>query len=292
MLLDLHEVDRVAEAGGLEQVLGVGVQGRHLAELVAVATEMTVVDRVEPDERREQPYVGFRDGVAHEVALAGQPRLEGIQPVEETVVCLVIGTLRAGEPGTVHAVVDVAEDDVIDLVDLRTQLHRVEVRCPVAVQRGPLDLEIDRDLRVVVRDDLPARDLDDRRDGDAAGILGEPREVRLLKALDLEGGVEAAGIEVEGPAALVVSRTGHPETDGLLEAEQATHDRRAVGPRARPRRNEPIPAGLDGPAVAPVGGDAVLDVRRVSSELRSRDHVGALRGRGIFAHSASLGSHY
>ena len=79
VLLDLDEVDGVAEAGGLEQVPRVGPQHRHLAELLPVALEVPVVDGVEADQRGEQPHVGLGDGVAHEVPLAGEPLL---QPVE------------------------------------------------------------------------------------------------------------------------------------------------------------------------------------------------------------------
>ena len=71
--LDVVEVDGVAEAGGLEQVPGVRPQHRHLAQLLPVALEVAVVDRVEADQRGEQPHVGLGDGVADQVALVGQP---------------------------------------------------------------------------------------------------------------------------------------------------------------------------------------------------------------------------
>src|SRR3712207_7580451 len=42
VLLDLREVDRVAEARGLEQVAGVGPQHRQLGQLLPVALEVAV----------------------------------------------------------------------------------------------------------------------------------------------------------------------------------------------------------------------------------------------------------
>src|SRR5690349_24971561 len=51
VLLDLLEVRRVAERRCLEQVTRVAPQRRHLGELVAVALEVTVVDRVEASQR-------------------------------------------------------------------------------------------------------------------------------------------------------------------------------------------------------------------------------------------------
>jgi hypothetical protein len=66
--LDVVEVDRVAEARRLEQVAGIRPQRGELAELVAVALEVAVVDGVEAHERGEQAHVGLGDRVAHEVA--------------------------------------------------------------------------------------------------------------------------------------------------------------------------------------------------------------------------------
>jgi hypothetical protein len=71
VLLDVVEVDRVAEAGCLEQVPGVGPQHRHLAQLVPVAFEVGVVDGVETNEGREEPDIGFGDGVADQEAGVG-----------------------------------------------------------------------------------------------------------------------------------------------------------------------------------------------------------------------------
>ena len=66
---DVDEVDRVAEAGGLEQVAGIGPQHRHLGQLLAVALEVAVIHGVEPDQGREQADVGLGDRVADQVAL-------------------------------------------------------------------------------------------------------------------------------------------------------------------------------------------------------------------------------
>src|SRR4051812_35334700 len=54
VLLDLLEVGVVAEASCLEEVAGVAPQRRHLGQLVAVALEVAVVDRVEAGKGREK----------------------------------------------------------------------------------------------------------------------------------------------------------------------------------------------------------------------------------------------
>ncbi len=74
--LDLVEVDRLPEARRLEQVARVAPQGGQLAQLLAVALEVAVVDRVEPDQGREEPHVGLGDLLTHQVTTAGQAVLE------------------------------------------------------------------------------------------------------------------------------------------------------------------------------------------------------------------------
>lgn len=93
MLLDLHEIDGVAEAGRLEKIPGIGPQRGHLAQFLPVALEMAVVDGVEPDQRGEQPHVGFRNGVSHEVPLAGEALLKPVQGGPEAGVRSVVGVL-------------------------------------------------------------------------------------------------------------------------------------------------------------------------------------------------------
>ena len=82
-------------------------------------------------------------------------------------------------------------------------------------------------------------------------VVREPGEVGVLQPLDAEHRVDAAGVEVEGPAALVVGRAADAHRERVLEPEQPPHDDRAVRPRARPGDDEPVAAGLDGIAVAP-----------------------------------------
>jgi hypothetical protein len=118
VLLSLLKVDRVAEPRGLEQVPGVGPQHRHLSQLVPVALEVTVVDRVEADQRGPQPDVGLGDRVADQVPPGGQPLGQPVQPGEQGQVGVLVGVLGAGEPAPVNAVVHVPVDAVADLLDL------------------------------------------------------------------------------------------------------------------------------------------------------------------------------
>ncbi|SKY08586.1 Uncharacterised protein [Mycobacteroides abscessus subsp. abscessus] len=153
----------------------------------------------------------------------------------------------------------------------------VEVGCPLAVIVGPLDLEVDGDLLEVVGHDLTAGDVDDRRYGDALRITGEPLLVRVFETWNLQDGVDAAGVEVERPRVLVMGGTAQSQRDRILETEESPNDQRAVGPRARARRNKSIPTCLDRIAVATIARDAGLDVLRIADELLSAGDIGRLR---------------
>ena len=264
--LDVGEVDRVAEAGRLEEVTRVAPQRRHLDELAPVALEVAVVDGVEAHERREEAHVGLGDVVADEVAPSRQALLEQVEVVPQPAVGLVVGVLGAGEAAPVDTVVDVAVDRLAHRLDLVGEGVRVEVRRTLPVELPPLGLEVDGDLLEVVRHDGTCRHVDDRGHRDATGVFGVAREVGVLDARALQHRVEAAGVEVEGPAAPVVRRPADPHRQRVLEPEQPAHDDRAVGPGARPRDDETVAARLDGEAVAPVGGDAGRDVARVALE--------------------------
>ncbi|MNW59773.1 hypothetical protein D3C74_377120 [compost metagenome] len=179
MVLDVVEVHGVAEPRRLEQVPHVGPQDAVLGDLVAVGLEVPVVDRVEAHERREEPHVGLGDVVTHQVAALRQPVRQPVEPFEEDPERRVVLLLRVREPGPVDPVVDVEEDLLGDVVDLVAPRLGVQVGRAGAVVGGPLGRQVERDLRVVVRDEQPGRDVDDRRHAHPAVVLGVAREVVL-----------------------------------------------------------------------------------------------------------------
>ena len=116
--------------------------------------------------------------------------------------------LGAGEAALVDAVVDVGEHDLGDLVDLVAAVLGIEVGGAGSMEGPPLGGQVERDLGVVVGDDLAARDVDDGGDRDAPFVAGEAGEVRLLQPFDAEDRVAPSRIEVERPAAGVMRRSG------------------------------------------------------------------------------------
>ncbi|MNI91813.1 hypothetical protein D3C73_1495250 [compost metagenome] len=93
MLFDLHKVSGVPEPGCLEQVPGITPQCRHLAELVAIALEVSVIDGVEACQGGEEPDVGLSDGVAHKIPLAAEPFFQPVQSSPQARVGGIVGFL-------------------------------------------------------------------------------------------------------------------------------------------------------------------------------------------------------
>ena len=281
MLLDLLEVDGLAEAGGLEEVAGVAPERRHLGQPVAVALEVAVVDGVEARQGGEQPHVGLGDRPAHQVAAVGEALFEPVHRGPQPVVGLVVGLLRAGEAAAVDTVVDLGEDPLHHLVHLLADVVGPQVGRVGAVVVAPLEEEVVGDPGEVVGHDLAGGLLDDRRHRDAARVVGVAGEVGLLQPLDPQHRVDAPGVEVEGPAALVVGGATQALGDDVLQPEELAHDDRAVGPRAGPRSDQAVAPRLDRP-LGRVGvglrvpDDAVRDVVHVAVEALALLDIGPL----------------
>ena len=149
----------------------------------------------------------------------------------------------------------------------------IELRRTGAVVFRPLGRQIERDLRVVVGHHLAGRDVDHRRNGDAAGVVRVAGEVGVPEPLDPQDRVASTGVEVERPAALIVRGATHAHRQHALEAEQSTHDDRAVRPRARPRDDEAVAPRLDREPVPAVGGDPGGQIVRVPAVATVRGPV-------------------
>ena len=204
---------------------------------------------------------------AHQVSPSPESVAQPVQPGEEPVVRALVRLLGSGEPGLVDAVVHVGVDHFREFVDLVADGLRIEVRSSRTVMIGPLGREVQGDPPVVVGDQLPARNLDHGRHGDPPRVVGDRGQVRLLQPVIAEHRIDASGVEVEGPAPLVVGRSAQSHRDDVLQAEQPANDDRPVGPRAGAGRDQPIAARLDRVSVTTVPGDPGRDVVSVPGEL-------------------------
>ena len=86
--LDMIEVHRLRDPVSLIQVLEISEKIRIVHDPPDVALEVTVIHRIEPDQRRKQTPVGLRNLISHQVARPGQTFFKLIQslahiPVEE-----------------------------------------------------------------------------------------------------------------------------------------------------------------------------------------------------------------
>ena len=184
-----------------------------------IALEVSVVHGVEAGEGREQADVGLGDRVAHQVAPTGEALRQPVESVEQVPVRTLVGDLGAGEAAPVDAVVDIAEHELGDLVDLVAVGRRIEVGGALAMQGLPLGREVERHLGEVVGDDLAGRDVDQRRHRDPLVVPGVAGEERLLQAFDSEHRITSAGVEVERPAPFVVGGSGDAHRHDRFEAE-------------------------------------------------------------------------
>ena len=69
MALDGGEVHRPGDARRLIQIAQIVGQARVIRDAALVAFEMPHIDRVETHKGREQPPIGFRQCISHQIAL-------------------------------------------------------------------------------------------------------------------------------------------------------------------------------------------------------------------------------
>ena len=132
VVLDVVHVDGFGHALVLVQVTRVRPQVGIVRNPFQVALEVTHVDRVETHQGGEQPPVGLGQSASEQVAAAGQAVLQPVQRLEQGDNRLFVSRLAGGEPGLVNAIVDVALDARIDLVDLVAQLRGIIITVPGA----------------------------------------------------------------------------------------------------------------------------------------------------------------
>ena len=117
------EIDRLGHARNLIEFKHVFEEVRVVPDLLQIAFEMPEIDRVEADERREQPPVRLgRRGAGDEVALLRQQRLEPVERIEQLSEGLLVSPLRRCETAFVDAVVDVIVDVRVDRIDVVAQI--------------------------------------------------------------------------------------------------------------------------------------------------------------------------
>src|SRR5215470_18444654 len=240
---DVIEVDRLGDAGMLVEVAGVRPEIRVVGEPAEVALEVVVVHRVEADERREEPPVGFGEPIAAEVTPAREPFLEPVEGREERHDRLLVGFLRRRKAGSVDAVVERLVDAGVDRVDLRTERRRIVVAWR-GVNRVERRIEHANDLGRLVADDRRVFAVLEDWYRHSSGVT---RRRRLVHLVEVSRAVHAvrdhAGTGIERPAVLRVMPVDDRQPDEALEPFQPAKDERAVRPRTGERDVQVVAAG-------------------------------------------------
>ncbi len=242
--LDVIEIDGVAEAVDRVEPPCVRPQMPQIDQPVAVALEVPVIDRVEADERREEPDVGEREPVADQKTTSvRQTSLQPVERLEQDREGPVVGRLRFREAAAIDAVVHVGVDAGVHRLDLVPQLFGIERR--TAVERLVQHTD---DLGAFVRDDRPPRRIPEHRHGDGARRLPVGPEIDVPKVTRPVRIGHDTPVRRVAPAILAHDRVDHGDRDRRLEPLETADDQRPVRPRTRERDVQPVAARLGGEA--------------------------------------------
>jgi hypothetical protein len=153
MPLDVIEVHGVRDRWPLIELAREFHEVRIVGDSADIALEVQVVDRVEPDQRRKQPPVRFRDPGSAKIPAGPEHLLKLIQSVEDPGYRLLVFCLARSEPGAVDAMIDVVVQPFVQRIDLRPQAFRIEIRRLVEGPAVELRIEHPHDVAGVVADD-------------------------------------------------------------------------------------------------------------------------------------------
>ncbi len=117
MLFDMSEIRGVAEGRHGVQAFQVSPQVWHVANAIAVAFEMAVIDRVETDQRCIEANIGLCQPFADQKRMLRKPRFDRIQRGKQRIIGFFISLLRSGKAAAIDAVVDVVINKRIDRID-------------------------------------------------------------------------------------------------------------------------------------------------------------------------------
>ncbi len=117
MSFDVVGMERRGDRAGLIEVADIAEKIGIVGYPPDIAFEMTDIDKVETQQRRQQPDVGLGEAIAAQVAAVGQPLLKKIERLEQRADRLLISLLSRREARAVDAVVQRRVDARIERVD-------------------------------------------------------------------------------------------------------------------------------------------------------------------------------
>ena len=228
---------------------------------------MPKVDRIEADQRREEPPIGLGDPVAGQITLARQPRLDEVQGREQGVEGGFVGLLAAGKAALVDAVVERVVNARVDGVDFAAQVLRIEIHGGIAeVVEGAVQHA--DDLGGLVIDDTLFFLVEQDRYRNPAREVWMGRGVNLAQESSAENRIgNGAVAAAEMPTVVGHVPVHHRHGDGVFQFLEFAEDERPVGPGAGVGQVQMVTPGLGLEAGRSVGRHPVADSR-----------LGALKG--------------
>ncbi len=106
MPFDMLHIDRFFDAGQMDDIPGVTPRFWKIDDPTQVAFEMSVIDRVKADQRREQPDIRLRQKISAQIAGLFEAIFQPVKGVEQGTNGFFVSVLRCGEAGTVNAIIN------------------------------------------------------------------------------------------------------------------------------------------------------------------------------------------
>src|SRR5580692_11406157 len=231
--LDVIEVHGLGDAANLIEVAQITVKIRIIHDPAKITLKVTVVDRIETDERYEESPIGFDWTLSKEIAAIRQALLHGVDRRKDFVGGAFVGLLRRCKTRAVDAVVEGYVEEIVELVDLGAQFGRIEIDLRIGSEGIELAFQHAHDIVVGVADDAPSLLIPQHRNGDASGVGRIARRVGIAQELPAIDGIGLC--RREAPAALVANRVHDRHTDRIFQAFEFAYDDRAARPRAGQR---------------------------------------------------------
>lgn len=176
------------------QIPSVGPEVGEISQTVAVATKTIVIGRIEASQADIETDVRVPNPVAKEETRMTQSLLQLIQTGKELVVSCLIGCLTACKTSLVDPVIDVLENDLIQLVNLISQVIRIEVWSPLLMQGPPIGLPNLEQVVKIIIDQLTGLEVNDGWYREAALIIRLGLEVDFTQIMNAQNRILTIGI--------------------------------------------------------------------------------------------------
>lgn len=194
VLLDMVKMSGFLKGRNGIQIPSVGPEVGEISQTVAVATKTIVIGRIEASQADIETDVRVPNPVAKEETRMTQSLLQLIQTGKELVVSCLIGCLTTCKTSLVDPVIDVLENDLIQLVNLISQVIRIEVWSPLLMQGPPIGLPNLEQVVKIIIDQLTGLEVNDGWYREAALIIRLGLEVDFTQIMNAQNRILTIGI--------------------------------------------------------------------------------------------------